>query len=791
MNPDPILEFISIDANVEKVIASSIAFLKYKEKGYKEKTPEKELALLSEEKEYFTKLISSGIRMPESVAGEDTALVESIQEKSGTAILENMKKKWIDTATALSRFRRRTDILKKHINDLCTQYSNNKPALINKFRTKITEAITYLREEVSGDSGEVALTRGKIEKILIDFANSWESFKNSYSLNIALLGGPGTGKTTMAKAIAKCFNAYGILATDTINSPEKTELIARYVGQTAPMVYNVLYDSLESVCFIDEAYSIGGTAVFGQEFIDALVEFTQRFPGYTSIIVAGYKKDMKRDFFEKNEGLYRRFPTQFELLPYPVKEIKKAFIDRISKKKGYNPDEKETAIEALKYHLLLLDLLYFDTNAADFDNCLETLYTFNDYIFNLEPIIRLIYLTNNKKKRDVLKTYILLFKLKIKEGDIFPNQMGDVQTLIEKTLTQKFILDGTAVSLDDAIQLFNDFLSTKSNHKVWFSDSHRADKKMISFTTNGLNPKEFNENIISPLINTIFGAQKIFGEISINAELSYRVNDIYTESIANFVNMIDENKTLPYSLDQDFINQEFERLKRIRQSGQKLNYFDLSVIETESDTLNTITLGGPFDPKKVSNVSQACSEIALQKHRVTEVRDSYVPQLRPTNPQLRPKISRLGQPLIVKSLSTTPPPPSSLISKYSGSSDVGSLTKYKYRLYKDGVVKPIIGCQLIYHNSKVYLGAYDDLGAEIVSLDFLFTPGITLYFSKSSEKERIFFYELYYPTLELSPTRGGDAIKDAGTDVIYDFYVKDVAKHTLGGSRKTRKLKRK
>jgi hypothetical protein len=169
-----------------------------------------------------------------------------------------------------------------------------------------------------------------------------------------------------------------------------------------------------------------------------------------------------------------------------------------------------------------------------------------------------------------LKTFILLDKLKIKEGDNFPNQMGDVQTLIEKTLTQKFILEGTTVTLDDAIQLFNDFFSTKSNHKVWFSASDERDKKIISFTTNGFNPKDYNETIIFPFIKEIFKGQNIFGEISINDDLTKSVNNIYTHSIIYFASMIHSNKTLPYSLDQDFINQE-----NINNNGKSIDATDI------------------------------------------------------------------------------------------------------------------------------------------------------------------------------------------------------------------------
>jgi hypothetical protein len=167
------------------------------------------------------------------------------------------------------------------------------------------------------------------------------------------------------------------------------------------------------------------------------------------------------------------------------------------------------------------------------------------------------------------------------------------------------------------------------------------------------------------------------------------------------------------------------------------------------------------------------------------------PLLGPTDLLLRPTDPLLGQPLIVKSKSNTPPEGS--IQVYTAYPDFDPDKKYKYTLLKHGlgygVIKTINNCLLVYHKNKVYLKPPQDqdLGTSPVSLYIDYPTYVTLYFLKGSDGN----YELYYPTLELSPTRGGDAIIDYNTGIIYDFKVKVVVKYTLGGSRKTRKLKRK
>ena len=177
------------------------------------------------------------------------------------------------------------------------------------------------------------------------------SLQESFALNTSIVGPAGSGKTTMARQIAKWYAYLGIMTYDAFfEDPEKlafTEtgrsgLIGEYTGQTAPKTLGVLVKSLEKTLFIDEAYSVAGCAFdkddklepdpYGEEFLATMLTFMNDHKGFSALIVAGYENFMRKCFFDRNEGLPRRFPRSITLPFYATDELFGIFMRNVIKK---------------------------------------------------------------------------------------------------------------------------------------------------------------------------------------------------------------------------------------------------------------------------------------------------------------------------------------------------------------------------------------------------------------------------------------------------------------------------
>lgn len=136
----------------------------------------------------------------------------------------------------------------------------------------------------------------------------------------------GTGKTTMAKVMAKIMVKMGLLETSRVVFVNNAlELIGGHVGHTAPRVDSKCKEAAGGVLFIDEAYSIASkpgssdsTGSFHREAIDTIMKNLD--PPTCVIIFAGYKKEMEV-FLEENQGLARRIPFRYTFEPYSPKDL--------------------------------------------------------------------------------------------------------------------------------------------------------------------------------------------------------------------------------------------------------------------------------------------------------------------------------------------------------------------------------------------------------------------------------------------------------------------------------------
>ena len=144
----------------------------------------------------------------------------------------------------------------------------------------------------------------------------------SLSMHMIFTGNPGTGKTTIARLVAKYLKAIGALKGGQLVEVSRGDLVGRYTGHTAPLTNSVIQSALGGVLFIDEAYSLyrGEQDSFGLEAIDTLVKGMEDHRDELVVILAGYTKEMET-FLTANSGLASRFPNKIEFPDYTADEL--------------------------------------------------------------------------------------------------------------------------------------------------------------------------------------------------------------------------------------------------------------------------------------------------------------------------------------------------------------------------------------------------------------------------------------------------------------------------------------
>lgn len=143
------------------------------------------------------------------------------------------------------------------------------------------------------------------------------------SFHMVFTGNPGTGKTTVARLIAKIYKKLGFLSKGQLIETDRSGLVAGYVGQTATKVTEVVSSALGGILFIDEAYALARKGMdndFGKEAIDTLVKLMEDHRDDLVVIVAGYTEEM-HDFLTSNPGLISRFNKYIDFPDYTINEL--------------------------------------------------------------------------------------------------------------------------------------------------------------------------------------------------------------------------------------------------------------------------------------------------------------------------------------------------------------------------------------------------------------------------------------------------------------------------------------
>ena len=171
--------------------------------------------------------------------------------------------------------------------------------------------------------------------------------------HLVFAGPPGTGKTTIARVVAKIYCGLGLLKKETVREVHRADLIGQHIGETEAKTNAIIDSALDGVLFLDEAYALVSTGAkndFGLVAIDTLLARMENDRDRLVVIVAGYRKDLDA-FLDANEGLRSRFTRSIDFPSYSPKELVEIATRMAEKRDSRFEDAARIDMENLFAHL--------------------------------------------------------------------------------------------------------------------------------------------------------------------------------------------------------------------------------------------------------------------------------------------------------------------------------------------------------------------------------------------------------------------------------------------------------
>lgn len=258
---------------------------------------------------------------------------------------------WINNELipAVMNLRARNKINRKE--KIVIQYENQSFRIVSKridepvktpsfVREETTEEVLQELNELVGLQEVKTFIKELLETAKFNRMKANEGAKAvSMALHMVFTGNPGTGKTTVARLIARILKSMGFLSQGQLIEVARQDLVGQYVGSTAPKTMAKINEAIGGVLFIDEAYTLARNEhdPFGLEAIDTIVKAMEDHRGELVIVLAGYTKEMET-FLQSNPGLRSRFPFIVEFPDYTPADML-IILQRMVQGNGYRLEE--------------------------------------------------------------------------------------------------------------------------------------------------------------------------------------------------------------------------------------------------------------------------------------------------------------------------------------------------------------------------------------------------------------------------------------------------------------------
>ena len=274
-------------------------------------------------------------------------------------------------------------------NDLIKYISFNKEIPVLEKQKSIEEVFASLNELVGLD---------KVKKVLYELVDvislkekAGDDLKiKDINLHMVFLGNPGTGKTTIARLISDILYNLKYIKENKLVEVSVKDLVAEYVGQTAPKTMGVIEKAMNGVLFIDEAYVLAGGQdnTYNQEAIATLIQCMENYRDKLVVIFAGYTKEMQA-FLDSNSGITSRIGYTLHFEDYTTEELIQIFMG-MATKAGFIVED-----EAIKY---LEEVINENINTDNFGN--------SRFVRNIyeKTVIKHASNVKDKKQKKILKT---------------------------------------------------------------------------------------------------------------------------------------------------------------------------------------------------------------------------------------------------------------------------------------------------------------------------------------------------------------------------------------------------
>lgn len=262
-------------------------------------------------------------------------VVEAIKDKVGTSyeIKDELEIKLVDYVAATYKTSKLS--FSEYIDDLSKKIIFEKDIPIPEVEKSLDEIFAELDELVG---------LHEVKKVLRDLVSLKELKSkssdlkiNDVNLHMVFLGNPGTGKTTVARLVAQILYNLKYIEQNKLIEVSSKDLVAEYVGQTAPKTNAVIQRALGGVLFIDEAYSLASGNGFGSSFneeaIATLIQGMENYRDNLVVIFAGYTKEMQA-FLNANSGIVSRIGYTLNFADYTNEELLQIF-EQMMNKSGF------------------------------------------------------------------------------------------------------------------------------------------------------------------------------------------------------------------------------------------------------------------------------------------------------------------------------------------------------------------------------------------------------------------------------------------------------------------------